>query len=178
MEKYYKPLPQECNSEVNYLNESMKTRRPYGEGLITAISIGFVFLLAGTLFVITPNLFDGILDFFGDFELVDIPNSEWRIPAPESPSAHSLVYEAVWQFSLAIGVFQLVILALRFFASSPWGKRAETVGNLVFWLGAGFLIQTYLLDTTPQWLVFCSTIIMLLGVSLIARAIVTGAARI
>ncbi len=155
----------------------MKIFRPYGEGLITAISVGFVFLLVGTIFVITPNLFDGIIDFFKDFKLVEIKDSNWALPAPASASNHTLVYEAVWQFSLALGVFQLVILALRFFAPSPWGKRSETVGNLVFWLGAGFLIQTFLLETT-QWFVFCSTIIMLLGVSLIARAIVLAAARI
>lgn len=159
------------------MNESMKARRPYGEGLITAISVGFFFLLVGILFVITPNLFDGILDFFNDFELVDVPNSNWRLPAPASPSAHSVVYQAVGQFSFAIGVFQIVILALRFFFPSVWGKRAETVGNLVFWLGAGFLIQTFLLETT-QWFVFWSTIIMLIGVSLIARAIVIAASRI
>ncbi len=177
MEKYYKPFRQNAIFEVYYLNESMRTRRPFGEGLITAISVGFVFLLVGTILVITPNLIDGIVDFLKDFKLVDIKNSNWVLPAPATASNHLLVYEAVAQFSFAIGIFQIVILALRFFASSPWGKKSETVGNLVFWLGAGFLIQTFLLETT-YWFVFCSTIIMLCGVSLIARAIVMAAARI
>ena len=159
------------------MNESMRTPRRYGEGLITAISVGFVFLLLGTLFIITPNLFDGIVDFFKDFTLVDVPHSNWVLPAPASPANHMTVYEAAMQFSFAIGLFQLVVLALRFFAPSPWGKRSETVGNLVFWLGTGFLIQTFLLETT-RWFVFCSTIIMLIGVSLIARAMVMAASRI
>ena len=159
------------------MNESMRAPRRYGEGLITAISVGFVFLLVGTIFIITPNLFDGILDFFKDFTIVDVQNSNWALPAPASPIDHVLVYEAAMQFSFALGLFQIIILALRFFAPSPWGKRSETFGNLVFWLGAGFLIQTFLLETT-QWFVYCSTIIMLIGVSLIARAIVMAASRI
>ena len=131
----------------------------------------------GTLFIITPNLFGKILDFFKDFKLVDVKNSNWALPAPASPSNHSLVYQAVAQFSFALGLFQIVILALRFVIPSSWGKRAETVGNLVFWLGTGFLIQSFLLETT-QWFIFWSTIIMLLGVSLIARAGVMAASRI
>jgi len=162
---------------VYYLNESKKSASILGESIFTAISVGFFFLLVGIIFVITPNLFDKILDFFKDFKLVDIRNSNWVLPAPASADNHLLVYQAVAQFSFALGVFQLVILALRFFATSAWEKRAETVGNLVFWLGAGFLIQTFLLETT-QWFVFCSTIIMLIGVSLIARAIVMAAERI
>ena len=160
------------------MNESIRAPRRYGEGLITAVSVGFVFLLVGTIFIINPNLFDGIVNFFKDFTIVDvIPNSDLALPAPASPSDHTLVYEAAMQFSFAIGLFEIVILALRFFAPSPWGKRSETVGNMVFWLGAGFLIQTFLLETT-QWFVYCSTIIMLIGVSLIARAIVMAASRI
>ncbi len=159
------------------MNDSTRAPRRYGEGLITAISVGFVFLLVGAIFIITPNLFDGIVDFFKDFTIVDVPNSNWALPAPQIPGNHIVVYEAVMQFSFAIGLFQLVILALRFFAPSPWGKRSETVGNLVFWLGTGFLIQTFLLETT-QWFVFCSTIIILIGVSLIARAMVMAASRI
>jgi hypothetical protein len=163
---------------VYYLNESKKSAPIFGESIITAISVGFFFLLVGIIFVITPNLLDKILDFFTGFELVDIKNSNWALPAPANPSSHLLVYEAAAQFSFALGAFQIVILALRFFVTSSWGKRSETVGNLVFWLGAGFLIQTFLLETPSYWFIFCSTIIMLLGVSLIARAIVMAAARI
>ena len=159
------------------MNESKKSTPIFGESIFTAISVGFFLLLVGIIFVITPNLFDKILDFFKDFALVDIKNSNWVLPAPASASNHLLVYEAVAQFSFALAVFEVVMLALRFVFPSSWGKRAENVGNLVFWLGAGFLIQTFLLETT-QWFVFWSTIIMLIGVSLIARAGVMAASRI
>jgi len=163
--------------EVNYLNESKETPRQYREGLFTAISVGFFLLLVGTLFVINPNLFDKILDFFKGFDLVDVPNTDITFLAPEFPNNHSVLYQAAGQFSIALGLFQIVILALRFFIPSSWGKRSETVGSLVFWVGAGFLIQLFLIETT-QWFIFWSIIVMLIGVSMIARAIVMAVARI
>ena len=164
-------------TEVNYLNESKETPRQYQEGLFTAISVGFFILLVGTLFVINPNLFDKILDFFKGFDLVDVPNTDVTFIAPEFPRLHLTVYQAAGQFSIALGLFQIVILALRFVILSSWGKKSETVGNLVFWAGAGFLIQLFLIETT-QWFVFWSTIVILFGVSMIARAIVMAVSRI
>jgi hypothetical protein len=164
-------------TEENYVNKSKEMPRQYQEGLFTAISIGFFLLLVGTLFVINPNLFGNIIDFFKDFELVDVPHTNIMLPAPESPQLHLTVYQAAGQFSIALGVFQIVMLALRFVIPSPWGKRSETVGNLVYWVGASFLIQSFLIESM-QWFVFWSTIIILVGVSIIARAVVMAVARI
>jgi len=164
-------------TEVSYLNKSKETPRKYQERLFTAISIGFSLLLIGTLFVITPNLFDRILDFFNNFKLVDVPHTNIIFPAPELPRLHLTVYQAAVQFSLALGIFQIVILALRFVLPSSWEKRSETVGNFVFWGGASFFIQLLLIENT-QWFVFWSAIIMIVGVSLIARAAVMAISRI
>lgn len=147
----------------------------YRDGLFSAISVGFFFVLVGAIFVTTPNLFDKILVFFRDFNLVPVPNQPgWLLPAPAFPSAHSAVYLAVEQFSFALGLFQIAILALRFVARSPLSKKAETVSNLVFWLGTGFLTRTFLNETTTAttWFVFWAGVIMLIGVSLIIRAII------
>jgi hypothetical protein len=164
---------------VNYLNENKKSTPIFGENVITAISVGFFLVLVGIIFVITPNLFGKIIDLFKDIALVKVAsNTDLMLPGPASPAAYSVVYVAAAQFSFAIGLFQIVVLALRFFASSPWGKRAETVGNLVFWLGTGFLIQTFLLIEDVQWFVFWSTVIMMIGVSLIARAGAMAVARL
>jgi len=162
---------------VNYLNESKEKPSQYGEWLFTAIAIGFFLLLVGTLFVITPNLFDNILDFLKDFKLVDVSNTDIVFPAPEFPRIHLTVYQAVGQFSIAVCLFQIVLLALRFFVPSSWSKRAENVGNLVYWGGAAFLIQLFLIEST-QWFVFWSTLIIIVGVSMIARAIVMAVSRI
>jgi len=159
------------------LNENKKPVQIGGEGIFTAISVGFFFVLVGFLLVTTPNLFGNIMDFLKSFELADVPNSGIVFPAPASPSSHTVLYQALEQFSLALVVFQIVMLLLRFFAQSPWGKRAETVGNLVFWLGAGILIENFLLQTT-QWFVFWSLLIIIIGVSMIARAIVLAAKQL
>jgi len=159
------------------LNESKEKPSQYGEWLFTAIAIGFFLLLVGTLFVITPNLFDNILDFLKDFKLVDVSNTDIVFPAPEFPRIHLTVYQAVGQFSIAVCLFQIVLLALRFFVPSSWSKRAENVGNLVYWGGAAFLIQLFLIEST-QWFVFWSTLIIIVGVSMIARAIVMAVSRI
>jgi hypothetical protein len=159
------------------LSKSKKNPHQYKEGLFTAISIGFFLLLVGTLFIIHPNLFGSILDFFQDFELVDVPHTNIIFPAPENPQIHLTVYQATGQFSIILGIFQIVILALRFFIPSSWGKRSETVGNFVYWIGASFLVQSFLIENT-QWFVFWSTIIILFGVSIITRAVVMAIARI
>jgi len=164
-------------SEVNCLNENKETPRKYQEGLFTAISAGFFLLLVGTLFVITPNLFDKILDFFKGFDMVAVPNTDITFLAPEFPRLHLTVYQAAGQFSIALAIFQIVILALRFVIPSSWGKRSETVGTFVYWAGAAVLIQLFLIENT-QWFIFWSTIIIIAGVSLIARAVVMAISRI
>jgi len=164
---------------LNQSSERFSLR--HREGLISAISAGVFLLLVGATFLTTPNLFNEIIDFFSDFELVRVPNlgNLW-LPAPAHPRAHSVVYLAVEQFSYTWGLFQLVILALRFVVRSPLNKDAETMSNIVFWVGTGFLTRTFLIETTrlpllaemTRWFVFWSGIIMLIGVSLIIRAII------
>jgi hypothetical protein len=162
---------------LDYLSKRKETKPHNQEGLFTAISIGFFLLLVGILFIINSNLFGSIMDFFKDFKLVDVPNTDIMFPAPEFPQLHLTVYQAARQFSIALTVFQVIILALRFFIPSSWEKRSETVGNFVYWGGTSFLIQLFLIETT-QWFTFWSTIIILIGVSLIARAVVMAASRI
>jgi len=150
----------------------------YREGLFSAISAGFFLILVGAIFVTAPNLLDNIIAFFRDFDTVSVPHTEnLLLPAPVSPSVHSDVYSAVTKFSLIWGLYQIAILALRFIAHSPLSKKAEPASNLVFWLGASYLINTFLIETTT-WFVFWATIIMLVGVSLIGRAVILAAMRL
>lgn len=159
------------------MNKNNETHRKYQEGVFTAISVGFFLLLVGTIFVITPNLFDRILDFLKSFGLINIPHTDMVFIGPEFPFLHLTVYQAVGQFSIALAVFQIFILALRFVIPSSWEKRSETVGNFVYWTGAAFLIQLFLIENT-QWFVFWSTLIIIVGVSLIARAAVIAVSKI
>lgn len=82
------------------------------------------------------------------------------------------------QFDLAIGILQILILALRLGMHSPTGKTAETVGNLIFWLGAAVLVNMFLLTGTINgWFEYWGAFIVLIGITLVARAIVYFAKR-
>ena len=162
---------------MNFLTKKKETPKKFQEGLLTAISVGFFLLLIGIIFVMTPNLFDNLMDFLGDFGLVDVPNTDIVFIGPESPRSHVTVYRAVGQFSIAIGIFQIVLMGLRFLIPSTWEKRSETLSSFVFWTGSSFLIQLFLIEST-QWFVFWSTVIIIGGVSFLARAAFMAISRI
>jgi hypothetical protein len=154
----------------------------YRESLIGAVSAGFFLITLGALFILTPGLFGRTIDFFESFEFAPLPGTaiSWFAPAnPLSPS-NRIVYTAVEQFCYAFGVFHVVILALRFAARSATSKKADTAGNLVFWIGTGYLVRRLLLEPTvwsslTTWFVFWAAIIALVGVTLIVRAIILAA---
>jgi len=152
----------------------------YRESLIGAVSAGFFLVLLGVLFIATPGLFSRTIDFFDAFGPVVVPNTAISFFAPARPLSHTVVYTAAEQFCFAFGVFHVVILALRFAARSSTNKKADAIGNLIFWIGAGYLIGTLLLETPrwtalTTWFVFWAALITLIGVTLIARAIILAA---
>ncbi len=93
-----------------------------------------------------------------------------------------LVYDAARLFCLSWGAFLVALLVVRFVVHTSWRKKAENLSDIIFWLGAMYLIQTMLLDVGTAlshtgWFAFWAAIIMLLGVSLVVRAIVLAAVR-
>ena len=62
---------------------------------------------------------------------------------------------------------------------SPLPRKAETIENIVFWLGTSYLVITYLVNMTimSEWFVFWAGIILIGGLSLVARAFVLLAGR-
>jgi hypothetical protein len=63
--------------------------------------------------------------------------------------------------------------------NSKINKTAETVGNLVYWFGLAYLVTTYLnsTTTTSAWFVFWAGVLIILGLSFVARAFVLFAKR-
>ena len=146
------------------------------ENLFTAIYVGTIFIiLAAVYFAHLPNsLWDQLVNFFSSLTLSPIPNTGILLPAPGTPADHTGLYMAVFEFALALGVLEIVILMLRVYFHSPVARKAETVENIVFWLGTSYLTITYLVNMTipSEWFVFWAGIIMLFGLSLVARAFV------
>ncbi|MEM3550784.1 MAG: hypothetical protein QXN87_01560 [Candidatus Bathyarchaeia archaeon] len=163
------------------MSEANETPKPkYREGLINAVSAGFFFILVGIIFMATPDLFEKIIAFFKDFKMVNVPNTNIFMPAPANPWKHLTLYTAAVQFSLVWGIFEIAILILRFFVHSPLSKKAETASNVVFWLGASFIIGVFLNETAKitEWFVFWSAILMLIGFTLILRATILATIKI
>jgi hypothetical protein len=62
---------------------------------------------------------------------------------------------------------------------SPLTRKAETIENVVFWLGTSYLAITYLVNMTimSDWFVFWAGIILIGGLALVARSFVLLAGR-
>jgi hypothetical protein len=166
------------NVNVNARTRTHKT----GESLISAISVGAVFILIGIVFVLAQprSLWDSIVNFFSNFTLRSVPNVGISLPAPTNPAVHTVLYTAAFQFSIGIGILQIILLVLRLGLRSSVSKTAEVVGNLVFWFGAAYMITIYLGNSpnTAEWFMFWAGILIMLGLSLIARALVLLTKRI
>jgi hypothetical protein len=157
---------------------SRSRHRLIGEGITSAISVGWFFVLIGVIVVTNHNLWSNIVDFFHTFTVVNLANSSIRLPIPAVPAAHVEVYTAAFQFALGIAILQVIILALRLIIGSRMIRTAETIGNLVFWFGAVYLLNVLVgIDNTlavakqqQMWLQFWALIIVLIGVSMVVRS--------
>ncbi len=152
------------------------------EGLITALAIGGFFIILGLVFALTPGSSHQTNLFFSDLSTATYPfggpGSTISLLAPAHPAEHTAFYTAVIDFLLGVGILQIVILALRLYVKSRINRIAETVGNLIFWLGAALAANVFLLAGTQSgWFQFWSTLIIIIGASLIVRFFVHLAGR-
>jgi hypothetical protein len=151
------------------------------ETFISLLTAGAFLLLFGLFFIIKPNLFDSVVNFFKNIDVVQVPNLPTGIvlPAPKNPAMHVTVYSALSQFSLAWGIFLIGLLIVRIFANSPLNKKAQTASDIAFALTASYLINYFLNSTTTPalWFEFWTAIIMLLGLTLIIRGIILAIFR-
>ncbi len=148
--------------------------RSLHEGLITALSIGGFFIILGSVFAFTPGIAEQTTSFFSDLTTVAFPfgspGSTMSLLAPAHPADHQAFYTAVMNFLIGVGVLQIVILALRLATHSRVRRIAQSVGDLIFWLGAAIVANVFLLaGTLSGWFQFWSSLIVLIGLSLIAR---------
>ena len=151
------------------------------ESLFSAVYIGSLFIIIALVYYIhiSDNLLDGLINFFTSLTLAPVPSIGVSLPAPVNPAAHMNLYTAAFQLSIGIGILEIVILMLRVALHSSVSRKAETIENIVFWLGTSYLITTYLMNVTIQteWFVFWAGIILIFGLALVARAFVLLAKR-
>ena len=145
-------------------------RYGHRDGMLSAVAAGFFLILAGTLFVSNPDLPNKLINFFNNFELQQISNSNVYLPAPKDPGTFLLVYRTVEQFCLIWAVFLVAMLGARFILGSSARRKADGLGDVVFWFGAAYLVQTWLLNVT-KWFEFWALIIVLIGASMVVRGL-------
>jgi len=129
-------------------NEEHKLSPRSREGVLSAISVGFFFVLAGTTFIMTPHLYDSFVAFSRNFNIVQVPNTQLFFFAPTTPDVHTTVYTATLQFGIIWSLFQIAFLMLRLAAHSPLAKKAETLSNMIFWIGTSYLVYAMLNEAT------------------------------
>jgi hypothetical protein len=152
------------------------------EGLISAVSFGAFLIIVGLIFILTPGLWDQIVKFANDITTSSFPfggaNSTMSLLAPAHPDAHQIIYQSLLIFDIAIGALNVFMLALRLSLHSGTRRIAQQIGDIVFWFGAAVLVQVLLLQgTLNSWFQYWAAIIILFGITMIARAIVHFARR-
>jgi len=149
------------------------------ESLFTAIYIGGIFIVIALVYFLSANLWDGLVNFFSSLTLAPVPATGISLPAPAYPAAHINLYRAAFQFAIALGILEIIILFLRVWLHSSVTRLAETIENIVFWLGTSYLTATYLANMRipSDWFVFWAGIILIFGLALVARSFVIFAKR-
>lgn len=133
------------------------------------ISFGFFLILVGFIWLNTPDLQDAVVAFFEDFHLEEAFENV-SLPVPRSQWGHPVVYSAFQQFCLGYGLFQIVVLVLRFVFGSSISDKAGTVSGVVFWLGLAFFVGLLLAEAVG-WFAFLAGFIVVVGSSIIVRGV-------
>jgi hypothetical protein len=137
------------------------------------ISFGAFLIIVAVIYLRTPGLLSEAKAFMSDFRLVELfQNFWWFVPS----SNHPVLYNAAEQFSYAFGLVQILVLGLEFARRSSTHRKAETFSSIVFWLGAGYILGL-LSQGVLIWLSLIAGLIILVGISIVARALVLVFAR-
>lgn len=133
------------------------------------VSFGFFLMLLGVIWAGTPKLTDEALKFFQDFDLVNLTENI-VLPAPVYVQSHTTVYIAAFHFCLAFGIFQAVILVVRFLLHEPLNRKADTFSSVGFWLTISIFLGM-LTDGAVGWFGFIGGLIISVGVAISAGSI-------
>lgn len=151
------------------------------ENLLSGIYIGSILIILAVIYIasLPVSLWDEIVNFFSSLTLAPVPGTGIALPAPSNPASHMELYTAAFIFTIAVGTIEIVVLVLRVLMNSPMPRKAETIENIVFWLGTSYLIITYLVNMTiaGEWFVFWAGIVLIFGLALLARSFVLIAQR-
>lgn len=104
----------------------MDERRVKNENRLSMVSLEYLLILIGKVFLIAPNFIDEIVAFLEDSHLAEA-DSNVLLPVPKS--SHPVIYTAATQFCVAYGLFQIVLLVLRFVYRDSLDKGGNSFWN-------------------------------------------------
>ena len=137
------------------------------------ISFGAFLIIIAVIYLKTPGLLSEAKAFVADFRLVELfQKFWWFVPS----SNHPVLYYAAEQFCYAFGLVQILVLGLDFARRSSTHRKAQTLSSIVFWLGAGYILSL-LSQGVLTWLSFIAGLVILVGISIVDRALVLVFAR-
>jgi hypothetical protein len=141
-----------------------------GTNWLSLLSVGFFFVLLGTILIVTPNLIEEVSAFVNpkNWHLQNVTDN---IAFPEPKSSYPVLYTAVLQFSLIFGALQVVILVLRFAFHESVNRKADTVSGMAFWFSIGYFLYM-LASVSIPWFAFLAGIIISAGLALLCSSIV------
>jgi len=143
-------------------------RRPSGTDWIDIISFGFFILMVGMVWIISPKFHDEVTSFVNDFRFENLTGNV-GFPAPVNN--HPVLYTAIMQLCLVVGVFQIVILALRFLFHESVERKAGTISGMTFFFSAAFFLNM-LAGGSIGWFGFIAGLIISVGLTIIASSVV------
>jgi hypothetical protein len=154
---------------------SRKREGQEGPDWVGLFNVGFFLILIGVIFLITPSVLDNVVNFVKSFTKTTEIYAGIFLPTPSGNNTE--VYRAAMYFCFSYGVFQIVMLILRFATKSSIHKKAEALGGIVFWLGAGVIENMLVISGNDYWPSFIGGLIVLIGLLIIVRALATFFAR-
>jgi len=119
-------------------------------------------------YMTNPSLLGEASAFIRDFKPIEISQNFWWL---EPSSNHPILYSAAEQFCYLFGFVQVAILGLELARRSSIREKARTFSDIIFWLGAGYVFGM-LSSGALAWIPFLGVLIVLVGISIVARSTV------
>jgi hypothetical protein len=155
------------------MTRNLTRQRLLSEFLITVFAVAGFFIILGLVIALNLDISQITNAFFSDLTTVTYhlgSSGTVNLFAPAHPEQHISFFRAILEFFLAVGILQIIFLALRLWIRSPIKLITETLGNLVFWLGGAVVANVFLLTGTQNgWFQFWTGLLLVLGISMISR---------
>ncbi|MDI6644933.1 MAG: hypothetical protein QME14_07730 [Methanobacteriaceae archaeon] len=139
--------------------------------LVGILSFGFFILLIGILFVFIPGLSASISNFFAELNITAISSNNFtefpsNIYVPTPTGFYPEFYNALFQFCIIFGFFQIFALILRYLINDYVNRKVGNFTDILFWFGAAYLVYIFL-NNQISWIVFLGFLVILLGLKIV-----------